>query len=211
MGGKCAKERQKAAVLEETRKMIVREVKDPEIKQTTGVLIRATSSAICGTDLHFYEGRMRGIEGGMIGHEPLGVVVEAGSAVKGVQKGDRVTVPTHICCGFCAMCVDGHSSACLTTNPDAAGAPKDPSGPEPTLGQGKLLLPWDKLFGKNVRITMGRDDDERWNGKLRDMILTGVAKPSRVVSHRLSLDEAPEAFRKFDAREEGYLEVVLKP
>ena len=74
--------------------------------------------------------------------------------------------------------------------------PKDPNGTDPTLKEGKLLVPWDKLFGKNVRITMGRDDDERWNGKLRDMILTGAAKPSQVVSHRLPFDQAPEAFRK---------------
>src|SRR5208283_484514 len=112
----------KAVVLEETRKISVREVPDAEMKDTTDVLLRITPTAICGTDLHFYEGRMRGIEGGVIGHEPLGVVEEVGSAVRNVKEGDRVTVPTHICCGFCAMCVEGHSSACLTTNPGAAGA-----------------------------------------------------------------------------------------
>lgn len=392
----------RAVVLAETRTIEVREVVDAEMVATTDVLMRVTSSAICGTDLHFYEGRMRGIEGGIIGHEPLGVVEEVGSAVVSVKKGDRVTVPTHICCGFCAMCVDGHSSACLTTNPGEAGAaygypnkggyqgaqaellrvpfadanclklpgepgdqweddfvlladafttgyhaaavcdvapgdtvaifgagsvgllaaysaklrgaarvyivdavkerlekagelgavpidflsgdpvelikeaqskwrsggafwgekalggvtcaidaigfqarsradyskedphwvtgaiaelintagrvaivgvwpPKDPSGVEASLEEGKLLVPWAKLFGKNVRITMGRDDDERWNGKLRDMIVTGAAKPSLVVSHRLALDGAPDAFRRFDAREEGYIKVVLKP
>ena len=112
----------KAVVLEETRKISVREVPDAEMHDTTDVLLRITSTAICGTDLHFYEGRMPGIEGGVIGHEPLGVVEEVGSTVKNVKKGDRVVVPTHICCGFCAMCVEGHSSACLTTNPGAAGA-----------------------------------------------------------------------------------------
>ena len=105
----------KAVVLEETRRIAVKEVRDAEMRETTDVLLRVTSSAICGTDLHFYEGRMRGIEGGVIGHEPLGVVEEVGSAVTSLAKGDRVVVPTHICCGFCAMCVDGHSSACLTT------------------------------------------------------------------------------------------------
>lgn len=348
----------RAVVLEETRSIAVKDVPDAEMRETTDVLIRVTSSAICGTDLHFYEGRMRGIEGGVIGHEPLGVVLEVGSAVKNVQKGDRVTVPTHICCGFCAMCTQGHTSECLMTNPPAAGAaygypnkggyqgaqaellripladanclklpgepgdgfeddfvlladawttgyhaaaiadigpgdtvaifgagsvgllaaysaklrgaarvyvvdavperlekagelgcvpvnflrgdpveqireqqgkwraggafrnekplggvtcaidavgfqarskadfsqedplwvteaiaelinpagrvaivgvwpPKDPHGVDPTLREGKLLVPWDKFFGKNVRITMGRDDDKRWNGKLR--------------------------------------------
>ncbi len=392
----------KAVVLEETRRILVREVPDAQMRETTDVLLRITSTAICGTDLHFYEGRMRGIEGGVIGHEPLGVVEELGSAVKSVRKGDRVVVPTHICCGFCAMCMAGHSSACLTTNPGAAGAAygypnkggyqgaqaqflrvpladanclklpgepgdaweddfvlladafttgyhaaavidvgpgdtvaifgagaigllaayscrlrgaariyvvdavkerlekagelgavpinflhsdpveqikeqqskwrsgpafrlekplggvscaidaigfqarsrtdysredpfwvieamaelvnpagrisiigvwplKDPGAIEQRLKEGKLVVPWSRLFNNNVSIMMGRDDDERWIRKLRDMIITGAAKPSQIVSHRLSLEEAPVAFAKFDARQDGYIKVVLKP
>jgi glutathione-independent formaldehyde dehydrogenase len=391
----------KAVVLEETRRITVREVRDAEMRESTDVLLRLTSSAICGTDLHFYEGRMRGIEGGIIGHEPLGVVEELGSAVTSLSKGDRVVVPTHICCGFCAMCVDGHSSACLTTNPGAAGAAygypnkggyqgaqaellrvpfadanclklpgepgdlweddfvlladafttgyhatavidvgpgdsvavfgagsvgllaaysarlrgaarvyvidaiperlekagelgavpidflhgdpveeirrhqsklragrafrqekplggvtcaidaigfqarskadynredpywviaaiaeivnpagrvaitgvwpaKDTGAADASLAEGVLMVPWSQLFNKNVTISMGRDDDERWNRKLREMIVSGAAKPSSVVSHRLPIDDAPEAFAKFDAREEGYIKVVLK-
>ena len=73
------------------------------------------------------------------------------------------------------------------------------------------MVPWAKLFNKNVSIGMGRDDDKRWNSMLRDMIIKGTAKPSRVVSHRLPLDQAPGAFAKFDAREEGYVKVILKP
>jgi len=78
----------KAVVLEETRRIVVREVADAEMRETTDVLLRITSTAICGTDLHFYEGRMRGIEGGIIDHEPLGIVEEVGSSVKNVRKGD---------------------------------------------------------------------------------------------------------------------------
>jgi glutathione-independent formaldehyde dehydrogenase len=88
---------------------------------------------------------------------------------------------------------------------------KDPNGVEPSLKESKLTVPWPKLFNKNVRIGMGRDDDKRWNAKLRDMIITGAAKPSQIVSHRLSLDDAPSAFEKFDQREDGYIKVVLKP
>ena len=73
------------------------------------------------------------------------------------------------------------------------------------------MVPWAKLFNKNVFIGMGRDDDKRWNSKLRDMIINGAAKPSQVVSHRLALDKAPAAFAKFDAREEGHVKVILKP
>jgi glutathione-independent formaldehyde dehydrogenase len=58
---------------------------------------------------------------------------------------------------------------------------------------------------------MGRDDDKRWNRKLRDMIITGAAKPSKIVSHHLTFDDAPMAFRKFDAREDGYIKVILRP
>src|SRR5260370_4082510 len=58
----------------------------------------------------------------VIGHEPLGVVEEVGSAVAAVKRGDRVTVPTHICCGFCSNCVRGFTDACLTNSPGQAGA-----------------------------------------------------------------------------------------
>jgi glutathione-independent formaldehyde dehydrogenase len=88
---------------------------------------------------------------------------------------------------------------------------KDPNSVEPSMKEGRLTVPWAKLFNNNVRIAMGRDDDKRWNSKLRDMIITGAAKPSRIVSHRLPLDQAPAAFEKFDARQEGYIKVVLKP
>ena len=392
----------KAVVLENTREIVVREVPDAEMYETTDVLLRLTSTAICGTDLHFYEGRMPGLEGQVIGHEPLGVVEEVGSAVSSVKKGDRVVVPTHICCGFCAMCVEGHSSACLTANPGQAGAAygypnkggyqgaqtellrvpfadanclklpgepgdaweddfvlladafptgyhatgiiavspsdtvvvfgagavgllaaysarlrgaarvysvdaiperlekagelgaipinflhgdpveqileqqsawrsgpafrqenalcgvtcavdaigfqarsrsnyekedplwvteaiadlinpagrvaivgvwpiRDPDAEVSALREGRLRVPWSKFFNKNVTIAMGRDDDKRWNAKLRDMIINGAAKPSQVVSHRLSLDDAADAFAKFDAREDGYIKVILRP
>jgi len=87
----------------------------------------------------------------------------------------------------------------------------DPNGVLPSLKEGKLTVPWSKLFNKNVSIAMGRDDDKRWNRKLRDMIINGAAKPSGVVSHRFPLDRAPDAFAKFDARQDGYVKVVLKP
>jgi glutathione-independent formaldehyde dehydrogenase len=62
------------------------------------------------------------VTGLVIGHEPVGVVEEVGSVVASVARGDRVTVPTHICCGFCFNCVRGYSDACLTMNPGNAGA-----------------------------------------------------------------------------------------
>ena len=382
----------------------VEEVPDAELQAPTDVLMRVSSTAICGSDLHIYEGRMGEPTGMVIGHEPLGVVEEVGSAVVNVRRGDRVVVPTHICCGFCASCVSGRSAECLTNHPGAAGAaygypgmggypgtqaelvrvpfgdanclrlPGEPGddwehdfvlladalptgyhatelagvsagdsvavfgagaigllaamcarlrgaadvyvvdriadrldkagemgfepidfmagdpveqilahrrtarprassayrGEDPLLGvtcgidaigfqaraqadptredphwvtralaqllqpggrlgvigvfldsdpgavgeperHGVLPVPWGPLFKKGVRIGMGRDHDERYNGRLRDLITTGQIRPSTIVSHRLALDQAPEAFRRFDERRDGYLKVILSP
>jgi glutathione-independent formaldehyde dehydrogenase len=395
----------KAVVVRGVNEVAVETVEDARIEAPTDILLRITSSAICGTDLHIYEGRMGDAAGMVIGHEPLGVVEEVGSAVVSIKKGDRVTVPTHICCGFCPNCVRGYTDACLTTHPGAAGAaygypgmggyrgtdtelvrvpfadmnclrlpgePGDewehdfvlladafPTGyhaielaqvspgdavaifgagaigllaaycalqlrgasevyvvddipdrlekageigaipidfsqgdpveqileqrarkrrgtgatyrgeevmggvdcgidaigfqahdwnhsgrenpdivihalaqlinPVGRLGivgvfvphdsrpnsdleaRGDLAVPWPTLFRKDVTIGMGRDHDERYNTFLRDLIIVGRIKPSMIVSHRLPLADAPNAFRHFDRREDGYVKVILDP
>src|SRR5881227_481296 len=112
----------KAVVWRGDRTLDIETVEDARLEAPTDVLMRITSTAICGTDLHIYEGRMGEVNGMVIGHEPLGVVEEVGSAVVSIRKGDRVVVPTHICCGFCYNCLRGYSASCLTTNPGSAGA-----------------------------------------------------------------------------------------
>ncbi len=72
-------------------------------------------------------------------------------------------------------------------------------------------MPWGTLFKKGVTIGMGRDQDERYNGRLRDLIVAGRARPSTIVSHHLPLNDAPDAYRHFDARRDGYLKVILQP
>jgi glutathione-independent formaldehyde dehydrogenase len=393
----------RGVILTGEREVAVESVPDAEIAAATDVLLRVTSSAICGTDLHFYDGRMGAEQGMVIGHEPLGVVEEVGAAVVSVKPGDRVVVPTHICCGFCASCVHGYSGACLTNNPGKAGAAygypgmgsyrgaqtelvrvpfadanclrlpgepgddheddfvlladalptgyhattlarvrpgnavavygagaiglltaycalrlrgaavvyvvdrvperlekagelgavpidytagdpveqiselqarrrdggawrgeealdgvdcaidavgfqarafDDPSREEPhrivrDLAQlvkptgrlaivgvfpahdpdssdelardGHLDVPWGQLFSKGVTIGMGRDHDERYNDVLRDLIAAGRIEPGEIVSHRLPLEQAPDAYRRFDERRDGYLKVVLEP
>jgi glutathione-independent formaldehyde dehydrogenase len=395
----------RAVVVSGLCEVSVETVEPARIEAPTDILLRVTSSAICGTDLHTYEGRMANAAGMLIGHEPLGVVEEVGSAVVSIKKGDRVTVPTHICCGFCFNCVRGYSDACLTTHPGSTGAAygypgmggyrgcqtelvrvpfadanclrlpgesgdewehdfvlladafptgyhatelaqvslgdsvaifgagaiglltaysaihlrgatevyvvdniparlekagaigaipidfgvgdpveqileqrsrlrrktgvtwrgedvmsgvmcgidaigfqardwNDPSRENPHIviqalarlvnptgriaiagvflpkdarpndeleAHGHIAVPWPELFRKDISIGMGRDHDERYNAQLRDLIIAGRAKPSVIVSHRLPLAEAPDAFRKFDRREDGYIKVVLDP
>ena len=391
-----------AVVLKSPRHIRVESVEDAVLQKPTDALLRLTSTAICGTDLHIYEGRLGDGSPMVIGHEPLGVVEKVGSDVVNVRVGDRVTVPTHICCGFCVNCVHGFSAQCLTNNPGKAGAAygypgmggylgvqtelarvpfadanclrlpgkpgddwehdfvlladalptafhatelagvrcsdivviygagaigllsamcsfvrgaaqvfvvdaiperlekaaelgavpvdmrdghavdrvleqiaresqgvawrgedanlgatvcidaigfqardpldyavekpstviddlariiavngrlaiigvfldNDPRAPSEPAKKGLYSIPWGTLFKKGVNIGMGRDDDKRYNDHLRDLIVRGRIKPSKIVSHRLPLRDAPDAFAKFDARADGYLKIVLDP
>src|SRR5687768_1784781 len=102
----------KAVVLKAPRQVAVEEVPDPQIEQPTDVLVRITSTAICGSDLHMYDGRTVAKPGIVLGHEPLGVVVEVGSAVAKVQPGDRVVMPFNVSCGTCFNCKRGYTAAC---------------------------------------------------------------------------------------------------
>lgn len=103
----------------------VDKVPDPELKAPGDVILRITSTAICGSDLHLLDGYMPTMESGdILGHEPMGVVVETGSAVQKVKVGDRVVVPFTISCGACFFCQKGLFAACDTTNPNAAMAAK---------------------------------------------------------------------------------------
>src|SRR5580698_10338674 len=95
-------------------------VSDSKIEQPTDVVIKITSTAICGSDLHLLDGYQPTMEkGDILGHEPMGVVVEVGSAVKKLKKGDRVVVPFTISCGSCFFCQKTLFSCCDTTNPNA--------------------------------------------------------------------------------------------
>jgi glutathione-independent formaldehyde dehydrogenase len=391
-----------AVVLTKPREIRIEAIDEPAIQAPTDVLLKLTSTAICGTDLHMYEGRLGGGERLVIGHEPLGIVERVGNAVVNVRVGDRVTVPTHICCGFCRNCVHGFSGACLTNNPGKAGAAygypgmgdypgaqtshmrvpfgdanclrlpgepgdkwehdfvlladalptayhatelakvrpgdivvsygaggigllttmcafmrgarqvfvvdsiperldkagelgaqpidmrdgnaadrileqlarertgiswrgeeanlgatvcidavgfqardphdyavekpstvihdlarilaptgrlsiigvfldNDPQAPNEPARTGDYVIPWGTLFRKGITVGLGRDHDKRYNDHLRDSIVSGRIRPSKMVSHRLPLREAADAFAKFDARTDGYIKIILEP
>lgn len=94
-------------------------VPDPKILEPTDAIIKITATAICGSDLHLYNGVMAGMqEGDIIGHEPMGIVEEVGSAVKRLKKGDRVVVPFTISCGACFFCSNQMYSLCDVSNPE---------------------------------------------------------------------------------------------
>ncbi|MER5643193.1 glutathione-independent formaldehyde dehydrogenase [Streptosporangium sp. NPDC002524] len=108
----------KAIVYNGPRQVNVEEVPDARIERPTDVLVRITTTNICGSDLHMYEGRTDFETGRVLGHENLGEVVEVGPAVDRVRVGDVVCIPFNISCGFCANCEKGLTAYCLTTNPE---------------------------------------------------------------------------------------------
>jgi glutathione-independent formaldehyde dehydrogenase len=375
----------KAVVYKEPYKVDVDEVEDPRIEDPTDVIIKITTAAICGSDLHMYEGRTDAEPGIVFGHENMGTVVEAGPGVASVKEGDRVVLPFNVACGFCKNCLAGSTGFCLTVNPgfgggaygyvsmgpyqggqaeylrvpfadfnclqlpkgnehekdfalladifptgyhatelaqvgpgetvtvmgagpvglmaaysavikgaakvfvvdripdrlalaerlgaipvslsdgdvaeqirsqtngdgtdkgvDAVGfqataaqgdeqpavvlntlvdavratgmlgvvglyVPSDPGAPSEEAGRGELLFRIGKFFEKGLRMGSGQANVKAYNRHLRDLIIAGRAEPSFVVSKELPLDEAPDAYKRFDNREEGYTKVLLHP
>ena len=113
----------KALTWQGKRSVSVEEVPDPVIQEPTDAIVRITSTAICGSDLHLYEVLGPYMhQGDVIGHEPMGIVEEVGSAVTNLRKGDRVVVPFNISCGRCFMCGLGLQSQCETTQVKSKGS-----------------------------------------------------------------------------------------
>jgi threonine dehydrogenase-like Zn-dependent dehydrogenase len=105
--------------------MRVQNVPDPTILNPRDAIVRITSTAICGSDLHFYDGFIPTMEkGDIVGHEFMGEVVELGSEVKNLKRGDRVVVPFPIACGHCFFCQEKLYSVCENSNPNAWMAEK---------------------------------------------------------------------------------------
>ncbi|WP_182525288.1 alcohol dehydrogenase catalytic domain-containing protein [Nocardioides dongkuii] len=126
----------KAVTWQGIHDMQVTEVPDPRIEEPTDVIVKITSTALCGSDLHLYETLAPFMEpGDIVGHEPMGIVEEVGSAVTKLRAGDRVVMPFNVCCGSCWMCDRGLFSQCETTqNRDQ--------------GTGASFFGYSKLYGQ---------------------------------------------------------------
>ena len=126
----------KALTWQGTEHVEVTEVPDPEILQPTDAVIRVTSAAICGSDLHLYDFLGPFLhKGDVLGHETMGVVEEVGADVTRVQVGDRVVIPFVIACGDCYMCDRGLHTQCETTQQHAHGT-------------GAALYGYTELYGR---------------------------------------------------------------
>jgi threonine dehydrogenase-like Zn-dependent dehydrogenase len=119
-----------------TRDVRVDTVPDPTIEEPTDAIVRVTTTAICGSDLHLYEVLGPFLDAGdILGHEPMGIVEEVGSGVTNLQPGDRVVIPFQVSCGHCYMCDQGLQTQCETTQV------RD-------QGMGAMLFGYTKLYGQ---------------------------------------------------------------
>ncbi len=132
----------RAAVFHHPKKITCDIVPDPKLVEPTDVLLRVTRTAICGSDLHIYNGLFPQLKPLVMGHEFMGEVVEAGKDVKKLTKGDRVVVPFPIACGACYFCANGLTTHCERSNPKNYG-------PQGGLlkGKGGGLFGYSDLYG----------------------------------------------------------------
>ena len=110
-----------AVVFQGEHDVAIEEVDEPAIEHPNDVLVDITTTCICGSDLHMYEGRTAAEPGIVFGHENMGVVTEIGEGVSDLEEGDRVVAPFNVACGFCENCENGYTGFCTNVNPGFAG------------------------------------------------------------------------------------------
>lgn len=180
----------KAVTYQKKREMRVRNHEKPRLKKPTDAVLRVTTSGICGSDLHMYDGRTGLDKGTVVGHEIMGIIEEAGDALTSIKEGDRVVLPFNIACGTCFNCTRGDTHACLTMNPENPGAAYGYAGMGPYEGgQAEyVLVPFAEF---NCLKLPGKEGDE-WEDDfllLSDVFPTGYhatelahVKPGRTVA-----------------------------
>ena len=175
----------------------VTDVPDPKILNDQDAVVRVTSTAICGSGLHLYDGcipTMR--KGDVLGHEFMGEVVETGAEVRRLKPGDRVVVPFPIACGHCWACEHERYSVCENSNPNAGLAEK-------SMGHSPA-----GVFGYSHMLGGYAGGQAEY---LLDRIRNGDIDPSFVVSHRMGLDEAPQGYELFKHKRDDCNKIVLTP
>ena len=161
----------------------VESIADPGIVEPTDAVVRITTSAVCGSDLHQYHGRVPGIEpGAIMGHEFMGVVEEVGREVRAVSKGDRVVAPFSISCGRCEWCRRGLPTQCSTTGRAVFG--------------GRFGKQYPGAQAERIRVPFAE---------------VGKLQPTRIITHTLPLADAPRGYKIFDEKEDRAIKVLLKP
>jgi glutathione-independent formaldehyde dehydrogenase len=190
----------KAVTYEGLRKMSVSQQPKPKLHAPTDAILKVTTTGICGSDLHMYEGRTELKEGIVVGHEIMGVIDDVGEAVESIHKGDRVVLPFNIACGYCFNCHRGHTEACLTMNPEAPHAAYGYAGMGPYQGgQAEFVLVPHADF--NCLKLPGRPGDQ-WE---EDFLLLSDVFPTAFHATELAKVSAGKTVAVFGAGPVGLL------
>lgn len=144
----------KAVVFEDVQKVRVDDLEEPSIEEPSDAVVRVTTSAICGSDLHWYHGKTPMIPGEQLGHEGVGVVERAGDGVTRFAEGDRVVIAFNIACGDCWFCKQGQTSLCENFRNLGAGMAGDSPG-----GTQAELVRIPNADVNLLQIPDGMDDD----------------------------------------------------
>src|SRR5436305_216862 len=264
-------------------KVEARDVPDPTVRNRRGAIVRVTSTAICGSDLHLLDGYVPSMESGdVMGHEFMGEVIEVGPGVDSskLKVGDRVVVPFPIACGACAQCKRGLFSTCENSNPNAGIAEKlfghptagifgyshltggfgpdkciDAVGLEATHGSAHVNIydrvkqatrmeterphalrqailscrsggivsvvgvyggmldkfPAGAWMNRALTLKTGQAHVHRYMRPLLERIEKGELDPTRIITHRVSLSDAPQAYETFKNKQDNCEKVVLTP
>ena len=162
----------KALVYQGPRSVSVDDVPDARVEAPTDAVVRITTTNICGSDLHMYEGRTDVEQGKVLGHENMGIVESVGDAVERIHVGDRVSLPFNVACGTCANCFAGLTGFCLRANPGSAGAAYGYAAMGPySGGQAEYLrVPWADF---NALVLPDGTDHELDYTMLSDIFPTG--------------------------------------
>lgn len=134
----------KAVVYEKPFSVTVKTVPEPKILHPNDAIVKVTTTCICGSDLHMYEGRTAAEPGIIFGHENMGIVTEIGVGVSRLKVGDRVVMPFNVACGHCRNCEAGYTAFCTEVNPGFAGGAYGyvAMGPYPGGQAQYLRVPW---------------------------------------------------------------------
>lgn len=159
----------KALVFHSPKKVQIDEVPDPQIEHEKDIILRVTSTAICGSDLHIYNGFFPQKNPQVLGHEFMGVVEEVGKGITHLKAGDRVVVPFPIACGSCFFCNHALPTQCENSNPEHYG----PEGDDKEKGGG--LFGYTDLYGgyaggqaEFVRVPFAHFGPRKIEGDLKD-------------------------------------------
>ena len=167
------------------KNMQVHEVPDPRLLSQKDAIVKISSAAICGSDLHLYDGVIPSMkEYDIMGHEFMGEIVEVGSDIKNLKVGDRVIIPFPISCGGCHYCKTGFTSACDNTNPNAGQQEETYTTPGAALyGYSHLYGGYDGRTSRVCASSFCRFQRLQSSGRnpRRE-----AAFPNRRLSHRLS-------------------------